>query len=496
MTTTEAITANRAPDGTGQAPARLITRPLLVRFVSVIGTATSFYLLLSAVPLYARSAGASTGTAGLTTTALTLSSVATYLVTPRLMARYGSRLVLAAGLLALGLPALALAASANIALIMAACVVRGVGFAVLCVAGGALTVSLIPPQRRGEGLALVGIVGGIPSVAALPLGVWLAGHVGYRPVFVAGGVAALAGLASVPWLPGSRRQARGSTARADGIVAALRNPALVRPAVTFSATTMAVGIIVTFVPLAVTRPEADIAALALLVQPAAAIAGRWLAGRYGDRRGSTALLAPGVLTAAAGVLALSLAAIPAAVIAGAGVFGLGFGVTQNATQTLMYNRVAESGYGAVSAMWNLAYDGGMGLGAAGFGVLVVYTGYPAAFVLIAALLLTTLLSAALLSTTLLPAAPCFRRPCFRRPCFRWCASGGVGRRQAWPREAAARRRSTHHGPFGIMPCDFPADRPVQISVNFCGSAFAILGSADVGCQRGAAAFPTASTPGS
>ena len=74
MTTTEAITADRAPDGTGQAPARLITRPLLVRFVSVVGTATSFYLLLSAVPLYARSTGASAGTAGLTTTALTLAS--------------------------------------------------------------------------------------------------------------------------------------------------------------------------------------------------------------------------------------------------------------------------------------------------------------------------------------------------------------------------------------------------------------------------------------
>ncbi len=400
MTTTEAVTANRAPDGTGQAPARLITRPLLVRFVSVVGTATSFYLLLSAVPLYARSAGASTGTAGLTTTALTLSSVAAYLVTPRLMARYGSRLVLAAGLLALGLPALALAVSANIALIMAACVVRGVGFAVLCVAGGALTVSLIPPERRGEGLALVGFVSGIPSVAALPLGVWLAGHVGYRPVFAAGGVAALAGLASVPWLPGSRRQASGSAARADGIVATLRNPAL-RPAAAFSATTMAVGIVVTFVPLAVRRPEAGVAALALLVQPAAAIAGRWLAGRYGDRRGSAALLAPGVLTAAAGVLALSLTAVPAAVIAGAGVFGLGFGVTQNATQTLMYNRVAESGYGAVSAMWNLAYDGGMGVGAAGFGVLVVYTGYPAAFVLTAALL--RWLARQSLPTVLLPA---------------------------------------------------------------------------------------------
>ncbi len=175
-------------------------------------------------------------------------------------------------------------------------------------------------------------------------------------------------------------------------MAALRNPALVRPAATFSATTMAVGIIVTFLPLAVARPGADVAALALLVQPAAAIAGRWLAGRHGDhhrdqpseRQGPAGLLVPGVLTAAAGVLLLSLAAVPAAVIAGAAVFGAGFGVTSNVTQTLMYDRVAESGYGAASAVWNLAYDGGMGLGAAGFGVLALHTGYPAAFVLTAA----------------------------------------------------------------------------------------------------------------
>jgi MFS family permease len=301
-------------DVAAPARARLLTRPLMVRFVSVIGTATSFYLLLSAVPLYARSAGASTGLAGLTTTALTLSSVAAYPVTPRLMARYGTRAVLAGGLLALGVPALALAITANIGLILAACVVRGAGFAVLCVAGGALTVSLIPAHRRGEGLALVGLVSGVPGVAALPLGVWLAGHL-----------------------------------------------------------------------------------------PAAAVAGRWLAGRRGDRpsnrQGSAALLVPGVLAAAAGVLVLSLTAVPAAVIAGAAVFGLGFGVTQNVTQTVMYDRVPESAFGASSALWNLTYDGGMGLGAAGFGVLALYTGYPVAFVLVAAILAAAVLPAALPALT-------------------------------------------------------------------------------------------------
>jgi MFS family permease len=94
-------------DAATPAQPRLVTRQLLVRFVSAIGAATSFYLLLSAGPLHARSAGAGTGLAGLTTTALTLSSVAAYPVTPRPMARYGSRAVLAGGLLALGLPALA-----------------------------------------------------------------------------------------------------------------------------------------------------------------------------------------------------------------------------------------------------------------------------------------------------------------------------------------------------------------------------------------------------
>jgi predicted MFS family arabinose efflux permease len=370
---------------------RLVTRPLLVRFVSTVGATASFYLLLSTVPEYARAAGASTGTAGLATTALTLSSVAAYLVAPRLIARYGYRPVLAAGLAALGVPALLLAAPSGlgpdnttaITIIMAVCVVRGLGFAVACVAGYALTVSLIPPQRRGEGLALVGVVGGLPSVTCLPLGVWLAAHVGYRPVFVAGGVAALVGLASVPALPRVRRAAGPST----GIVAALRAPALNRPALTFSAVTMAVGVVVTFLPLAVSRTTTDVAALALLVQPATAIGGRWLAGRYGDRRGPARLLAPGALLAAAGMLMLSLAAdptIPVVVIAGAAVFGAGFGVTQNASLTMMYDRVPESGYSAVSALWNLAYDGGMGLGAAAFGVLVVHTGYPVAFALTAA----------------------------------------------------------------------------------------------------------------
>lgn len=378
---------------------QLVSRALLIRFVSVIGASTSFYLMLSVVPLYARSIGASTSVAGLATTALSLSTTAGYLPTPRLVARYGHRTVLGAGLALLGLPAFALVASSNLSVVLAVCVVRGIGFAITCVSGGALTISLIPAERRGEGLALVGVVSGVPSVAALPLGVWLVAHAGYRPVFVAAAVAALAALASLPALPGAskttgpdRTAAAAESAKSTGMVAGMRTPGVVRLALVFGATTTAVGIFVTFLPLA----AATAAAPALLCQPAAAIGGRWLAGRYGDRHGAARLLAPGVLVTAAGLALLSHPATSGSaatvlVIAGAVLFGLGFGMAQNVTLTLMYDLVTESGYSMISAVWNLAYDVGMGIGAAGFGVLAVHAGYPGGFLITAVLLPVPLL---------------------------------------------------------------------------------------------------------
>ena len=115
-----------------QAPvtvrARLVSRPLLVRFLSVVGVSVSFYLMLSVVPLFARSAGASTNLAGLMTTALSLSTIAGYLPTPWLVARYGHRLVLAAGMLLLGAPTLVLTVSSNLTVLLAVCVVRGIWF--------------------------------------------------------------------------------------------------------------------------------------------------------------------------------------------------------------------------------------------------------------------------------------------------------------------------------------------------------------------------------
>ncbi|WP_328543305.1 MFS transporter [Streptomyces sp. NBC_00117] len=377
-------------DRVAEARPRLMTRPLLLRFVTVVGSSASFFLLLSVVPVYAQSApGGGSDKAGLVTGALMLATVAGELMAPWLAARCGYRVMLGAGLLLLGAPALALTVSRSLACIVTVCLVRGLGFAFTLVAGGALTASLIPPERRGEGLALIGVMAGVPSLVCLPLGAWLALHTGYGPVCWAAALIALVSLAAVPGLPG-REAASGPPL---GIFAGARSGALGRPTAVFAVTAVGAGIVVTFLPLAVAPGNSGVVAAALFIHPAAATASRWFAGRRADRRGAAGLMVPGLVASAAGILVVALTGVPVAVVVGAAVFGVGFGIAQSATITLMYSRVPASGYGTVSALWNVAYDAGMGIGAVGFGTVAGLTGYPWAFVLTAFLMLTALVPA-------------------------------------------------------------------------------------------------------
>ena len=102
---------------------------------------------------------------------------------------------------------------------------------------------------------------------------------------------------------------------------------------------------------------------------------------------------PALLASALGILALALTSTPVAVLGGVLVFGIGFGIAQNASLALMFDRVPYADYGTVSAVWNLAYDSGLGLGAVVFGVLAAWTGYPLAFALTAAVMFAAVVPA-------------------------------------------------------------------------------------------------------
>jgi MFS family permease len=370
---------------------RLLSPRLLLVFGCSLGTLTSFYLMIAVTPLYAAAAGAGSAGAGLVTAALMLASVAAEFAAPSLMNRFGYAPVLALGAALMGAPTLLLLVSDRIAAIVAVSVARGLGFGLLVVVTGALVVSLVPRERRGEAVGLSGAVSSVPGVVALPAGVWLAGHFGFSLVIGVATLSALIPLAAVPWLSGGAGL-RGDAAdhATPGLLAGLRRGEQLRPALAFAATTVSAGVVAAFLPLATTG---NLAPLGLFAQAVTATIGRWWAGRRGDRRGHGGLLVPGLLIAAAGMAGLMRATSPAVLILAMCAFGTGFGLCQTATLALMMDRVPASGYGMVSALWNMAYDLGYGAGPAAFGLFAGRIGYPAAFAVTSGVILAALVPA-------------------------------------------------------------------------------------------------------
>ena len=338
---------------------------------------TNFYLMLGITPLYAISSGSGDFSAAITTTIFMLATVGAELATTTVMRRIGQQRTLALGIVLLGVPVIALLLSSTLPVILLVSAVRGIGFAFVIIAGAAMVAALTDESHHGRGIALYGVVVGIPSVLALPFGVWLVEHIGFTPLFLFSGAAALLGIITLLIRIDIPRPAE-----VHGLLRTLRRPAVLRLAIVFFCSTLAAGVVITWTPITGSATHGSFpAAAALFAYGLAATGARWLAGRFGDSRDPNALLVPSVAVGAAGLFVMAF--LSDWMIVGALVFGVGLGFLQNATLQLMFKSAGPSGYGSASAIWNVAYDIGLAIGAFGFGTLSASYSLP---LLVAALL--------------------------------------------------------------------------------------------------------------
>ncbi|TFV91518.1 MFS transporter [Blastococcus sp. CT_GayMR16] len=349
--------------------------------VTVLGFA-SYCLTLASLPVYAVAGGAAESTAGVVTAVLLVVTIAVQLLVPSLTARFGVGPVLAAGLVAMGLPSPFYVLGDSVAWISALSAVRGAGFAVLTVLGATLAAQVAPPERRGESIGLYGLAIAIPNLVAVPAGVALVldGHVGWLSWLAASPVL---GAAFVPTLVRSMapQPGPGPTGTRRAAVLSALTPSLVLFVVT-----LAGGGLVTFLP--IERPDGVLATVALLLFGLTGAVTRWRAGLLADRLGSRLLLPLALAVSAIGMVLVAggLWGSPVWVLVGAAVFGAGFGATQNLTLLAAFARAGESGTTTASAMWNISFDAGTAVGALALGFLAAGIGLDGTYVVVAALL--------------------------------------------------------------------------------------------------------------
>ena len=332
----------------------------------------SFFLTLSSLPLHAIAIGASAGAAGLVTTVMLVSTVASQTLVPVAVARLGLIRVLAAGLVLLGAPAPLYVLGQQFWWVLLVSAIRGVGFAVITVLMPLVASGMVPKGRQGEAIGIYGLAIAVPNLLGVPIGVALTSSGQFRWV----AIASAAPLLALPLLRSIRGSMPSSVPGGDAapVQADPRRPlrAVAGATVVLLVVTLSCGGVLTFLP--VVLPSGRVATVGLLLFGATGAISRWRAGALSDRLGSRVLLPVAALVAAGGlaVLAAGLALPSTAVLLiGAAVLGAGQGAVQNVSLLVAFRRAGPANQTSASAIWNAAYDSGTAIGALVVGLVAV-----------------------------------------------------------------------------------------------------------------------------
>lgn len=357
----------------------------------VLAGFSGYSLLMPIAPLWAARGGADEAGVGSVTGVFMLFTVLVQLFVPAALRRFGWTPVLVAGLILLGAPSPAHLLSDELLPILGLAAVRGAGFAILTVCGSSAVAELVEPARRGRAIGAFGLGIAAPQVLLLPAAPWLAEHLGPALVFAVATIPIVGILFAVPL--GRRLDALPPHPEPEHAHTGLRRYlGLLPPMLLLLGVTLAGGALITFVP------QFEIPALAatigLLLLTGLAALSRWGVGHIADRVGAARILWPFVIITAAGMtlIAWSVAGAErtAALLVGMALVGIAYGALQNLTLGVAFEAVPRRDQVVASAVWNIGFDAGTGLGAVVVGALASAFAFPPALLVAAALSLLTL----------------------------------------------------------------------------------------------------------
>lgn len=291
----------------------------------------------------------------------------------RIADRRGRRIVVVCGLLLTALAGLLYLLPLGVPGLVFARLVLGLGDGWVFTAGLAWAVDVVPPQRRGQFIALygLGVWGGLSFGPLIGEGLFHAG--GYELVWVFAAVSPFAGAIVARLVPDRRPPRVPETPQPLLPLPAIRpGVALLLAQIGYAA--LAGFIVLHLDAIGVGHGAAVFTAFALTV-----VAARLLLSWVPDRAGPRASIALAATAQAAGLVLLAVTGSLGVAVAGAVVMGAGFSLSFPSLALLVVEEVDEDTRGAAMGAFTAFFDVGVGIGAPLAGAISAVAGYPAAF---------------------------------------------------------------------------------------------------------------------
>lgn len=371
---------------TPQPPTRLWSRNFVLTFVTNLFLSLVFYLLVTAMALYAvNEFQASDVMSGLAVSAFVLGAVVARLVTGQAMELIGRKRVLIFALaLFLVASALYLAAS-SLGLLIAVRFLHGLGFGAASTVLAAAVQGMIPPHRRSEGTGWFGTSMNIGAAVGPMLAFQLTDRFGFDSLFIVCTGFAVIGLLAgfLVQLPTPQRHGTGYRHRFSlrGVISL---PVLPVASVMLMAGLAYSGILAFLNGYAQEQGIGPtVTSLFFVVYAAVLVLSRFFVGPVQDRYGANAVVFPLLVLFVAGLAVLSLWPTATGFLLAAGLCALGFGSTLTSLQTVAVTVVPTFQIGVATSTFFLVLDIGTGLGPVLLGALLPVTGYSGMFLALA-----------------------------------------------------------------------------------------------------------------
>ncbi|OKX81168.1 MFS transporter [Corynebacterium glutamicum] len=369
--------------------------------VAVAAAFGSWSLLLPVVPLAVLNNGGSSAVAGATTGIFMATTVITQIFTPAALRKIGYTPVMAFAAFMLGVPAIGYIFSVEPIPVLVVSALRGIGFGALTVAESALVAELVPVRFLGKASGMLGVFIGLSQMLFLPAGLALGDQFGYNVVYVLGAVIALVAAVMCLRIPRLKAAAKPEPSTEDEQERTVATWKLVLiPSLAVTSLSMTFGAVSSFLPAAVIELDpglgAALAGIILSITGGSSMVFRYLSGVIADRRGLPgATMIPAQIIGLFGVVLIAATIFQGwsvwLLIIGAVMFGGGFGMVQNEALLSMFFRLPRSKVSEASAIWNIAFDSGTGIGSFLLGIVAASLAYSGAFAAGAAVILLGIL---------------------------------------------------------------------------------------------------------
>ncbi len=255
-------------------------------------------------------------------------------------------------------------------------IVYGIGFAIAGTAFGTLASEIIPKNRMGEGMGYFGLSTSLSMSIAPVIGLWLLNAYGFNTLIGVTSVLAVVvfPLAAFIRFPAKAPAVTNPSSAGKG-KSGIWEKGAVFPCGLNLLLSVTYGGLITFIALFGKEVSLGNVGWFFLFNAMMVLIIRPFSGKLFDRKGHAAVLPPGALFTALGLILLSYASNMTLLVISALCYGIGYGMLQPSLQAWTIQRSAPERRAVATGMFYNSIDLGIAIGSVCLGFVATGTGY-------------------------------------------------------------------------------------------------------------------------